>query len=175
MTGSLPPQINKAAAIINRLQLKSHPEGGWYREVYRSDEIMPANSLPERYLEPHCINTSIYFLLESGDFSAFHRIRSDETWHFYLGSPVIIYIIFPDGKYKEVVLGNNLIDNQQLQYTILRGCWFAAKVQDEDSFALVGCTVSPGFEFADFELGERGKLIAQFPKYTQLISRLTRI
>ena len=175
MTRSLPPQINIAAAIINRLQLKLHPEGGWYREVYRSDEIMPAGSLPERYQEPHCINTSIYFLLESTDFSAFHRIRSDETWHFYMGSPVIIYIFFPDDKYKEVVMGNNLIDNQELQYTILRDCWFAAKVQDEDSFTLVGCTVSPGFEFADFELGERGKLIAQFPKYTQLIMELTRI
>ena len=174
MTGSLPPQINEAPAIIDHLNLSRHPEGGWYREVYRSDEILPAGSLPERYNEPHSINTSIYFLLESGDFSAFHRIRSDETWHFYLGSPVIIYIIFPDGKYREVVMGNNLIDNQELQYTILRGCWFAAKVQDEDSFALVGCTVSPGFEFSDFELAERKQLISLFPDYEQLILSLTR-
>jgi uncharacterized protein len=174
MTGSPRPQINEAPAIIDHLNLSRHPEGGWYREVYRSDEILPAGSLPERYNEPHSINTSIYFLLENGDFSAFHRIRSDETWHFYLGSPVIIYILSPDGKYREVILGNNLIGNQELQYTILRDCWFAAKVQTTGSFALVGCTVSPGFEFSDFELAERQQLICLFPKYEELISLLTR-
>jgi uncharacterized protein len=174
MTGSPRPQINEAPAIIDHLNLSRHPEGGWYREVYRSDEILPAGSLPERYNEPHSINTSIYFLLENGDFSAFHRIRSDETWHFYLGSPVIIYILSPDGKYREVILGNNLIGNQELQYTILRDCWFAAKVQTTGSFALVGCTVSPGFEFSDFELAERQQLICLFPKYEELISSLTR-
>jgi len=174
MTGSPRPQINEAPAIIDHLNLSRHPEGGWYREVYRSDEILPAGSLPERYNEPHSINTSIYFLLENGDFSAFHRIRSDETWHFYLGSPVIIYILSPDGKYREVILGNNLIDNQELQYTILRDSWFAAKVHNAGSFALVGCTVSPGFEFSDFELAERQQLICLFPKYEELISSLTR-
>ncbi len=174
MTENRHPQINDSSAIIDRLKLTSHPEGGWYREVYRSDEVLPADSLPARYEEPHCINTSIYFLLESNDFSAFHRIKSDETWHFYLGSPVAIYILSPDGKYREVILGNNLIDNQELQYTILRDSWFAAKVQTTGSFALVGCTVSPGFEFSDFELAERQQLICLFPKYEELISSLTR-
>lgn len=174
MTENRHPQINDSSAIIDRLKLTSHPEGGWYREVYRSDEVLPADSLPARYGEPHCINTSIYFLLESNDFSAFHRIKSDETWHFYLGSPVTIYILSPDGKYKEVILGNNLIDNQELQYTILRDSWFAAIVQTTGSFALVGCTVSPGFEFSDFELAERKQLISLFPDYEQLIFSLTR-
>ena len=174
MTGSLSLEINTAAAIIDRLKLTSHPEGGFYREVYRSDELLASESLPERYKEAHYISTSIYFLLESNDFSAFHRIRSDETWHFYLGSPVTIYILFPDGNLEEVNMGNNLIENQVLQYTISRNCWFAAKVTAGNSFALVGCTVSPGFEFSDFELAVRDKLIESFPDYKQLISELTR-
>lgn len=174
MTDDQHLQINDSSAIIDRLKLTSHPEGGFYREVYRSDEIFASDLLPDRYNEPHSISTSIYFLLQSNDFSAFHRIKSDETWHFYLGSAVTIYILSPDGKYREVILGNNLIDNQELQYTILRNSWFAAKVHNADSFALVGCTVSPGFEFSDFELADRQHLVSLFPDHEQLIFSLTR-
>jgi len=167
--------MNESARIIEQLQLLPHPEGGWYREVYRSDEILLPASLPDRYSTAHCFSTSIYFLLEKDDFSAFHRISSDETWHFYKGSPVIIYCLFSDGSFSQVILGNNLDEGQVLQYTITRNCWFAARNQDINSFSLVGCTVSPGFDFSDFELGQQQSLFSLFPHKKELISSLTRI
>jgi uncharacterized protein len=167
--------MNEASAIISHLDLLRHPEGGWYREIYRSEDVIQPGSLPERYNSPHSFSTSIYFLLESGDFSAFHRINSDETWHFYLGSPVVIHIISPDGVATEVVMGSKLANGMLLQYTIRHNSWFAAKVQENNSFTLVGCTVSPGFEFADFELAERKQLIAMYPMHANIISGLTRI
>lgn len=108
------PLIKEAAEICIQLQLLPHPEGGWFREVYRSDEMLRAEDLPIRYLEAHCLSTSIYFLLESDDFSAFHRIRSDETWHFYNGSPVELYIISEEGKLLGVTMGGNISKGQLL-------------------------------------------------------------
>jgi predicted cupin superfamily sugar epimerase len=166
--------MNDAASIINSLELLPHPEGGWYREVYRSDDVIPVDSLPDRYKSQHCFSTSIYFLLESHNFSAFHRISSDETWHFYLGSPVVIYIISNEGEVAQITVGNNLSEGQYLQFTIPRDSWFAARVQDINSFTLVGCTVAPGFEFADFELASKKQLIDLYPVHTDLISGLTR-
>ena len=157
------------------MRLKPHPEGGWYREVYRSDEMISADSLPARFQVSHCFATSIYFLLEGHDFSAFHRIRSDETWHFYMGSPVNLYLLTPEGNLTEVILGNRIEDGQVLQYTIIHDCWFAAKVLIDTSFSLVGCTVSPGFEFSDFELADARKLTSHFPTHARLISILTRV
>lgn len=166
--------MNDAASVINSLELLPHPEGGWYREVYRSEDVIPVDALPARYKSPHCCSTSIYFLLESHDFSAFHRISSDETWHFYLGSPIVIYIISHEGEVVQITMGNNLQEGQYIQYTIPRNCWFAAKVQDNNSFTLVGCTVAPGFEFTDFELASRKQLIDLYPVLSDLISGLTR-
>ena len=163
-----------AKQIIEHLQLLPHPEGGWYREVYRSDEILQADSLPQRYNSPHHFSTSIYFLLEKEDFSAFHRISSDETWHFYKGSPVQIYILSHDGEITEILLGNNLMDGQLFQYTIQRDCWFAAKIVDSTGFSLVGCTVAPGFEFPDFELAQRQNLCGMFPQHASIIEEFTR-
>jgi uncharacterized protein len=166
--------MNEAALIIGKLQLTKHPEGGWYREVYRSDEQLPSSTLPHRYQSAHCFSTSIYYLLENDDFSAFHRIASDETWHFYLGGPLIIYCIYPDGSVRQILLGNNLTDGQILQFTIPRNCWFAARNYNTESFSLVGCTVSPGFEFSDFELGSRMLLAELLPQHNSIISELTR-
>lgn len=169
------PATSESASIIDQLKLQPHPEGGWYREAYRSGEILEVSSLPGRYTSPHCYSTSIYFMLEKGDFSAFHRLSSDETWHFYLGGPVVLYCIFPDGTTNEVAIGNNLDQGQLLQYTIRRNCWFAAKNQGNALFSLVGCTVAPGFEFADFELAQRKNLTDLYPQHAILISELTRL
>jgi len=168
------PSTNEAATLIRQLKLLPHPEGGWYREVFRSNEIIQIESIAPRYRKPHCFSTSIYFLIESNDFSAFHRIRSDETWHFYAGSPVTIYTLLQDGTVSEATLGNNLAEGQLLQFTIERNTWFAARIKTEGSFALVGCTVSPGFEFEDFELGKRHDLTDLFPQHAAMISGLTR-
>ena len=166
--------MNESAEIIERLQLQPHPEGGWFREVYRSQDTIGKDSLPQRYLSSHCFGTSIYFLLDKDDFSAFHRILSDETWHFYLGSPVRIHCISPEGIYLAVELGRDLRQGQVLQFTIPRNCWFAAQNLDGNTFSLVGCTVAPGFEFADFELGNIEQLSRSFPQHKALIRKFTR-
>ncbi len=166
--------MNNSSDVINQLKLQAHPEGGWFCEVYRSQDIFETDCLPEHYSSAHCFSTSIYFLLDKNDFSAFHRIRSDETWHFYLGSPVVIHCIFADASYTSVELGRNLTEGQVLQYTISRNCWFAARNLDESTFSLVGCTVAPGFEFSDFELGNCEDLISLFPQHAALVRQFTR-
>jgi len=170
----MPNPTNQAHDLIELLELKRHPEGGWYREIYRSDEILGLASLPERFDMPHNLATSIYYLLESGDLSAFHRIRSDETWHFYLGSPVKLYTLHDDGTLQKVVLGDNPGSGHVFQYTVPHGIWFGAEVTVPGSFALMGCTVSPGFGFGDMEFARFSELQQKYSCYATLIRRLTR-
>jgi predicted cupin superfamily sugar epimerase len=152
----------KSSFYIDFLGLKPHPEGGYFREVYRSDEMISADSLPERYNGSRSFATSIYFLLEREQVSKFHRLKSDEIWHFYEGSPVRIYIIDEKKKLSEMILGRNLPNGHSFQLVIKRGCWFAAEVIDKKSFSLFGCSVSPGFDFRDYEEGIDEKLLADF-------------
>lgn len=158
---------------IDHLKLQQHPEGGNFREVYRSHEFIHKKSLPNRYSSFRNFSTSIYFLLESHNFSAFHRLKSDEIWHFYEGSPITIFYIFPNGDFGRMVLGRSPEKGQVFQALIPKGCWFAAKVDELHSYSLVGCTVSPGFDFDDFEMGKRNKLIKLFPQHSQIIRELT--
>ncbi len=160
---------------IENLLLEPHPEGGYFKETYRSDDQIPFSALPDRYQGDRSFGTSIYFLLKGDNFSAFHRIQSDEGWHFYAGDPVIIYIIAPDGNRVDVLMGRDLDKGQQLQYVIPFGHWFAAQVVKPEGFSLVGCTVNPGFDFDDFELAKRSKLVSRFPQHEEIITRLTRI
>ena len=162
----------KANKYIKRLQLKKHPEGGYFKEVYRSGEIILHEHLPKRYKKSRNFSTSIYFLLEGKQFSAFHLLQSDELWHFYDGSSVLLYIINQKGELSVKKLGRSV--DSELQLTIEKQNWFAAEVKNKKSFSLFGCTVSPGFEFEDFELGRRDELINNFPQYTDLIKRLTK-
>lgn len=162
-----------AEYYIKKLGLEKHPEGGWFKEVYRSSEEISGEHLPERFSGKRHHSTSIYFLLSSDTFSAFHRIKSDELWHFYEGSPVTIYMISGEGIYSEAVLGRNIENGEVLQCVIPNGVWFGAKVNEPDSFCLVGCTVAPGFHFDDFELGERNTLIKMFPEHNEIITKLT--
>ncbi len=168
-------KISNSAARqwIEQLGLIAHPEGGWYKEVYRSKGSIPANTLKE-FEGIRSFSTSIYFLLDGKDFSAFHRIRSDELWHFYDGSSAIISAISPQGDLEQYSLGRNIQNNESFQVIIPAGWWFAAKVTEPDSFVLAGCTVSPGFDFKDFEMGSAEELIAAFPQHSGLISQLTR-
>ena len=162
----------KAQKYIKQLLLKKHPEGGYFREVYRSGERILPTHLPNRYKSSRSFSTSIYFLLEGNQFSSFHLLQSDELWHFYDGSPVILYIIKPKGELSIKKLGKE--KDCELQLTIEMQNWFAAEIEDKTSFALFGCTVSPGFEFDDFELGKRDDLIKKFPQHSALIKRLTK-
>lgn len=159
---------------IQHLQLTAHPEGGYFREVYRSGDKMAPEGLPSRYTSSRSAGTSIYFLLRGGEFSAFHRIKSDEIWHFHTGTSATIYIIDPEGRLKESVIGPEIEAGEQFQVVIPYGHWFAARVNDPGGFILVGCTVSPGFEFEDFELADGGALSAEFPMHEALIRELTR-
>ena len=166
--------MTTAKEWIKKLELQPHPEGGFYREVYRSSDTMIADQLPNRFQQPHCFGTAIYYLLQNTDFSAFHRIRQDETWHFYDGIGLEIHMIHPDGRHQLGRLGLDLSLNERPQFTVPAGAWFAARLKDPLGFTLAGCTVAPGFEFADFELAQRQDLIRLFPAQKSLIEELTR-
>jgi predicted cupin superfamily sugar epimerase len=158
---------------IKQLKLEAHPEGGYFKEVYRAAEFIQKKGLPGRYSGFRSFSTSIYFLLTGDQFSAFHRLKSDEVWHFYQGDPLVIHILTGNGKSLSVHLGPDLSKKQYLQFAIPRGAWFAAQPLNKNGFSLLGCTVAPGFDFDDFELGGRELLIRAYPKSADLINQFT--
>jgi uncharacterized protein len=160
---------------IEKLGLMAHPEGGYYRETYRGGLTIAREALPPQFTGSRPVATAIYFLLEGENFSAFHRLRSDELWHFYLGGPVVVHIIEKDGSYSEILLGSNPDRGEVLQAVVKAGCWFASRVRNPRSFALTGCTVAPGFDYEDFELGKKSDLLKLYPQHKNLIEQLTRI
>jgi predicted cupin superfamily sugar epimerase len=159
---------------IEKLGLEAHPEGGYFRQTYGSKVSIAREALPAGFAGARAASTAIYFLLEGENFSAFHRLRSDEVWHFYAGDPLIVHVIDPSGEYSSILLGRDPKAGQVLQGVVRAGCWFASHVADWSSFAVVGCTVAPGFEFEDFEMGKRGELVVKYPQHQDLIQRLTR-
>jgi len=165
---------NDARYWIEKLRLEPHPEGGYFRQTYRSEVVIAREALPARFTGARAASTAIYFLLEGKNFSAFHRLRSDEVWHFYAGEPVLVHVIENGGLYSSILLGSDFEAGQVPQAVVRAGCWFASHVADWKAFAVVGCTVAPGFDFQDFEMGERAELVAKFPPQRELIERLTR-
>lgn len=163
-----------AAYWIRQLQLSSHVEGGAFREVYRSELSISQQALPIFFQGNRNIATSIYFLLSSGQFSAFHRIASDELWHFYYGDPLLIYELGHSGELTIHRLGPNIEKGESFVTVVKAGSWFASVPADGSEYALVGCTVSPGFDFTEFELAERAMLTGLYPEHAALIERLTR-
>jgi predicted cupin superfamily sugar epimerase len=157
-----------------KLNLIHHVEGGWYSEVYRSALTIASSHLPQQFKGDRSSCTHIYFMLEKGEFSAFHRIESDELWHFYSGDPIVIYEIENDGTLISHYLGRDMDQGQSLFCVIKAGNWFASEVIGEGNFGLVGCTVSPGFDFEDFELAKKKTLSGKFPAHIDLINRLCR-
>ncbi|MYZ43342.1 cupin domain-containing protein [Schauerella aestuarii] len=156
-------------ALVHHLALQPHPEGGFYRETYRSPETVTCADGVSR-----SASTAIYYLLCDGAWSTWHRIRSDETWHFHAGTALEVHELLPDGELRTHRLG---ADPHQtvFQATVQAGHWFAAEVADPASFALVGCTVAPGFEFSEFELADTDLLLQDFPAHEALIKRLARV
>jgi uncharacterized protein len=185
---------------IEKLGLEVHPEGGYFRQTYKSE----LRIVPEASARAHAVATSatkvgqpglpgsraastgIYFLLEGESFSAFHRLRSDEMWHFYAGSPLVVHVLDPAGEYSSILLGGDLEAGQVFQAVVRAGCWFGAELahpphfsqkraeREHPSYALVGCTVAPGFEFEDFEMARREPLEAKYPGQKEIIQKLTR-
>lgn len=156
------------------LQLTQHVEGGSFRETYRAPLMIAKDALPAAFQGERNASTAIYFLLEDGDFSAFHRIAADEMWHFYDGNTLHIYEIKPEGSLHVHRLGRDVAQGEQLQVVIPAGSWFASSVEETGGFALSGCTVAPGFDFADFQLASRHELSQLFPQHAGLIALLTR-
>jgi predicted cupin superfamily sugar epimerase len=165
------PPIEK---IIRHLKLQPHPEGGYYRETYRSAGEIGPDSLTADYQGKRNFSTCIYFLLTSENFSAFHRIKQDEIWHFYEGASLWLHMISPDGVYSKITIGRDLDNGEVPQFVVPGGYWFSAMVASQQSYTLLGCTVSPGFHFNDFELAPRNKMMANFPQHSSIITAMTR-
>lgn len=160
-------------SIIERLNLKPHPEGGYYSETYRSSSEIQAQALSSEYSGSRNHSTCIYFLLVSGKFSAFHKINQDEIWHFYDGSPVELHTMDAQGNHQKHMIGKDFEKGETPQLVVPGGVWFASKVVDGGNYSLVGCTVAPGFDFNDFQLAERDDLIQQYPQHQELIRDFT--
>lgn len=160
--------------LIATFQLEAHPEGGWYRQTYCAAEKIAGAALPARFGGDRPVSTAIYFLLHRGNFSAFHRIKSDECWHFYAGDPLEVIVIYPDGSLRTTVLGSDYSAGQLFQFVVPANCWFASRPAPDSEFCFVGCTVAPGFDFEDFVLATADELIQQYPQHQELIRVLTR-
>ena len=162
-----------ARQLITQYQLQSHPEGGYYLQTYCSAEMIQKDALPDRFKGNRYFSTAIYFLLEGKQFSAFHRIQSDELWHFYAGVGLHIFILYPDARGEVLKLGDDLANGYSFQQMVPAGCWFASKPVSENGFSFAGCTVAPGFDFADFELAEKDILLKEYPQHTDWINMLS--
>ena len=162
-----------AEDIITALDLQPHPEGGYYRETYRGELTLPADALPASYAGPRAIATGIYYLLTADTFSAMHRVRSDEQFHFYLGDPVDLLELSPDGSGRVTTLGSDLLAGERPQWLVPAGAWQGARLLPGGEFALRGCTVAPGFAFDDFEIDTRAALQAGWPTWADAIAQRT--
>lgn len=167
----IPPTADE---IIEQLGLTPHPEeGGFFCETYRADESIAAEALPTRYGARRDHGTAIYYLLTPETYSAIHRLRSDEVFHFYLGDPVEMLHLHIDGSAERVILGTDLAAGMRPQVVVPRGVWQGARLLTGGRYALLGCTVAPGFEDADYQGATREKLLAAHPNFGALILALT--
>ena len=159
--------------IIQKFDLLPHPEGGFFKETYRSQGSIPNTSLDKEIEGERNYCTGIYFLLTSASFSAFHKINQDEMWHFYGGSPLRIHMISPEGNYSFQDVGTNFENDELPQFVVPAMHWFGAEVLQPDSYSFVGCTVAPGFDFRDFKLAKQKDLLKICPSQEALINKLT--
>lgn len=165
-----------AAMVIKCLNLKPHIEGGFYRQTHQSEQVVGVAAQQYAGAIQRTAGTAILYLLTSDDFSAWHRVKSDELWNYHLGSSMTLHSIAAQtGEYRQVLVGNPLLDATAVpQYTVRAGDWFAVSVNQEDSFILAGCAVFPGFTWDDFELADRTVLIETFPQHRHIIEKYTR-
>ena len=164
-----------ADTVKSMLNLKPHPEeGGYFRETYRSPHTLSKDILPEEYQDERSLSTAIYYLLTPDTFSALHRLPTDELFHFYLGDPVEMLQLLPGGTGKTITLGQDITNGMQLQVVAKKDVWQGSRLCAGGQFALLGATMSPGFESSDYESGQRERLIADYPQFANLIKVLTR-
>jgi predicted cupin superfamily sugar epimerase len=165
--------MKDASFYIRNLSLNPHPEGGYYKETYRSIATIPGAVL-HGFSEDRNCSTAIYYLLEKKDFSAFHRIKSDECWHYYAGDTLLIHVLYNNGNYSCIKLGCVIDKEEVLQFVVPANTWFAAVCDERSSFVLAGCTVAPGFDFADFEMADKNLLLQEYPSCSKIIPALCR-
>jgi len=166
--------MKPATYWIEKYNLLPHPEGGYYAETYRASETINKESLPDRFTGDRAFSTGIYFLLQMQNFSAFHKIKSDEMWHFYAGDALDIFVIHPEtGNLEIIKLGSDPENGESFQAVVPAGTWFGSRPAAGSNYCLVGCTVSPGFDFEDFKMAERGLLTKAFPIHEKIIKELT--
>lgn len=164
-----------AAALKEILQLEPHPrEGGWFRQTWKAEDMIPQTALPGRYTAERAAGTAIYYLLEPETFSEMHRLASDEVFHFYLGDPVEMLQLFPDGTGRRVVLGQDLTQGELIQTVVPQGVWQGSRLVPGGKVALLGCTVSPGFDYADYASGNRAELARGWPAWVGMSEALSR-
>jgi len=168
------PSIEQIDQLILTLQLQPHPEGGFYRETYRCSEKLEPSALSDRYVGSRAVSTCIYYMLTRNTFSVMHRVASDEIYHFYSGQALEMLLLYPSGKSEVVIVGSDVAAGQMPQFVIPNGVWQGSRVSGGGEFALVGATVAPGFDFADFEEGSYEQLVGQFPDRADLLRALTR-
>jgi predicted cupin superfamily sugar epimerase len=163
--------LNKLAKFwISKLKLVKHPEGGYYANTYKSDRVVNISG----YSGHRSTCTVIYYLLTGKQFAAFHIMKSDEIWHFYSGSSLTLHIIDSKGNLKKSILGPSLDAGERFQITVKSNCWFAVSLNEKKSYSLVGCTVSPGFDYKDWKIGKRKVLIRKFPQHKDTIEKFTK-
>ena len=148
-------------------------EGGYYVETYRAKEKIAETALPAEYTGQRNLSTAILYLLTPDTFSALHRLKSDEIFHFYLGDSVTMLQLHPDGSSEVITLGRDILNGRRIQVTVPQGTWQGCFLNEGGSFALMGTTISPGFEFEDFELAQREELLKQYPNQSNFILKLT--
>ncbi|MFO0822862.1 MAG: cupin domain-containing protein [Gemmataceae bacterium] len=159
--------------VIRALNLQPHPvEGGFFRETYRTAASLPAGTLPT-HGAARSVSTAIYYLLKPGHVSELHVLPGDEVFHFYLGSPVQMLQLWPDGSAKQVVLGSDFMAGQVPQLVVPAGVWQGTRLLGDGGFALLGCTMAPGFDYADYRGASRAELLAKWPAHEDEITRLT--
>lgn len=165
--------MKDAEYYITKLEMTRHIEGGAYKENYRAPLLLPRAALSAAHQGDRNASTAIYFLLKHGEFSAFHLLASDEVLHFYDGDPLVIYEIDASGHMLRHQLGRDLENGESFRCVVPGGSWFALRCEVENGFSLIGCTVAPGFDFADFQLDDRAALLVKFPQHAQLITEMT--
>ena len=161
--------------LVEALKLSPHPEGGYFRETYRSNEKLENAALPGRYEGGRNISTAILYLITSDAFSAMHRLKTDEILHFYAGAPAVVFMVYPSGEGEKIMLGSDIAAGEAPQVTAPRGAWFGIRVAGGGDYTLLGSTVAPGFDFKDFEMGDREKLTAEYPQHSESIKLFTRL
>ena len=166
--------MEKAPRIISRLGLVAHPdEGGYFRETYRSRHSLVGESLPPAYKQPRSLATAIYFLLTADTCSRMHRLPGDEIFHFYGGDPVEMLLLKSDGSGEVNIIGGDVLSGQSPQLLVPAGCWQGARLRPGGEYALLGTTMSPGYEAVDFTTGDGAQLCREYPAYAEMIEVLT--